>query len=38
MFLGIDMWFWYGMIAEGVITLAGIIVAWRLPPRKEASE
>jgi hypothetical protein len=36
MFLGIDMGFWYGMAVVGALTLIGVLVAWCLPPKKEA--
>ena len=35
MFLGIDMGFWYGMAATGVITLAYVLVCWLMPPKKQ---
>jgi len=37
MLLGIDMGFWYGMAAVATATLTGVIVAWSLPAKKEAS-
>jgi len=36
MILGIDMGFWYGMAATAAATLIGILVAWCLPPKKQA--
>jgi len=38
MFLGIDMGFWYGMIATGAITLILTLVAWLMPPKQEKKE
>jgi len=35
MFLGIDMGFWYGMIATGAVTLVACLVAWMMPPVKK---
>jgi len=37
MILGIDINFWYGMAVVAALTLAGVLVAWCLPPKKEAS-